>query len=585
MAKKSKRTNKRKVSKRHYRKKNKKTRKIHKRKMMKGGADKGVAKDQSKLIQDFVKLTGVDPEEAFERISTARGDIRVAMDNYFSEMAQQGTDAKMARLLSDGELARKLAMEDRGYGGATGAPWGPGGAAKAARASWGPGGAAKAARAPAGAAQLFLDNRNMLEVSYEQHNSGEIVGYLIAGNAGIVGGGLMDKSRKPGATPHWNIDCRDKKQIKPQEEGSFINFCCATRDYNSGNRYFFDLMKAADRVWGMTNLTGTDNSTKQGVDYTDSSIGFKLKYERCIYVGMLSGYSQKGLGKTLEEWNTRESSPCKVFITAGPQARNPDTEFRSRLSSTSTMRRTYDHNANIDDDYLINSIRAAYIGSLKEMDSQGVTVAIVPGLSTGVYAPPSKKSLILSEIPEIINAAISYVSPKNIKKVIYCNPSNPRKTGATKASRATGATDVPRQIMDKLNKFKSQYSTTHGDALNEIKEGQKKSCWSWWIWPVSRRDAKDKSPKRKEWSLSKDECKHFILEPGLGDKWVEIMEELFDKLIKGTSLLYLTGNNHRDEEVVKQSCNFFRNCASELDYRIPIVQRVLNVSNNILSKA
>ena len=65
MVKKSKRTNKRKVFKRHYKKKNKKTRKIYKRKMM------GGSQDQSKLIQEFVELTGVDAEGAFERISKA----------------------------------------------------------------------------------------------------------------------------------------------------------------------------------------------------------------------------------------------------------------------------------------------------------------------------------------------------------------------------------------------------------------------------------------------------------------------------------------------------------------------------------
>ena len=86
MVKKRKRKNKRKVSKRHYRKKNKKTRKIYKRKMMRGGADKGVAdkgvaEDQSKLIQDFVELTGVGEEEAFERIFKANGDIDFAKNN------------------------------------------------------------------------------------------------------------------------------------------------------------------------------------------------------------------------------------------------------------------------------------------------------------------------------------------------------------------------------------------------------------------------------------------------------------------------------------------------------------------------
>jgi uncharacterized protein (DUF1810 family) len=309
----------------------------------------------------------------------------------------------------------------------------------------------------------------------------------------------------------------------------------------------------------------------------------------------MRGYSQKGIGRTLEDWDTSKSFPCKVFITAGPQARNPGTkdnprgEFRrGPLSDTQSMKRTYDAQANIDNDYLINSIRSAYIGSLREMDSQDVTVAIVPGLSTGVYAPPSKQEFIKRAIPQIIDEAITAVPLTNIKKVIYCHPDNNKLKMATRATRETGSTDVPRKIMAKLTKFKKKYASPkdgYNTAFGEIEKGRKKSCWSWWIWPVSKRDAGDKSEIRKEWSLSEEECKYFILDPELGNKWAEIMEELLKKLNSGSTLLYLTGNNPRDEEVVKQSCSFFKHCASKLDNQHPIVQRVLNVSNNILSKA
>jgi uncharacterized protein (DUF1810 family) len=166
-------------------------------------------------------------------------------------------------------------------------------------------------------------------------------------------------------------------------------------------------------------------------------------------------------------------------------------------------------------------------------------------------------------------------------------PAAPAPTPASPpvAALATGATKISRATIDKLNKFKKKYeSPTDGynTAFDEIKKGQKKSCWSWWIWPVSRMNARDKSDKRKEWSLSEEECKYFILEPGLGDKWVEIMEVLLEKLLNGVPLLYLTKNNPIDEDVVKKSCSFFNYCASKLDTEIPIVKRVLDVSTNIL---
>lgn len=80
MAKKSKRTNKRKVSKRHYRKKNKKTRKIYKRKMMKGGSEA--------IIRKFMKYTKLNEEQAAIKLSEAGGDINLAKGMFLSEQEQ-----------------------------------------------------------------------------------------------------------------------------------------------------------------------------------------------------------------------------------------------------------------------------------------------------------------------------------------------------------------------------------------------------------------------------------------------------------------------------------------------------------------
>ena len=79
--------------------------------------------------------------------------------------------------------------------------------------------------------------------------------------------------------------------------------------------------------------------------------------------------------------------------------------------------------------------------------------------------------------------------------------------------------------------------------------------------------------------MSEDECKHFILDPELGDKWLEIMEALLEKLKSGIMLEDLVGG---DTWVVKQSCNLFRKCAFELDNSIDIVKKIFDVSNNIL---
>ena len=83
MEKKSKRTNKRKVSKRNYRKKNKKTRKIHKRKMMKGGSE-----GSEDLIRQFMEYTKLNEEQAVIKLTEAEGDIDLAKALFLSEQGQ-----------------------------------------------------------------------------------------------------------------------------------------------------------------------------------------------------------------------------------------------------------------------------------------------------------------------------------------------------------------------------------------------------------------------------------------------------------------------------------------------------------------
>ena len=97
-----------------------------------------------------------------------------------------------------------------------------------------------------------------------------------------------------------------------------------------------------------------------------------------------------------------------------------------------------------------------------------------------------------------------------------------------------------------LDSFKRKYANTgksgYGNAFAEISDGQKKSCWSWWIWPVSNNDAFGRSKNRKLWSLSDEECRDFILDQGLGPKWLAIMNEAHRQVIEeGKSLNQIAG--------------------------------------------
>ena len=223
------------------------------------------------------------------------------------------------------------------------------------------GGSAVAYRAHSfmqGEIEVTWEIRNMLQVSFDNYKekTAQRIGYLIAGNAGKVGGGLRINEHLRVSTQRniddpvfnagWDISCEKKDQVKPQEEGSFINFCCATKAKLNSHDMFIDNMSGADAVWGMVNQSGTDGNTKQAINYTVTSRNPDedpiLKYGHCVHVGDFFGYSQEGIGGAQQGWDVDKIFPCNVFITAGPQARDPDNGFHYRLNPHSSMRRTYD---------------------------------------------------------------------------------------------------------------------------------------------------------------------------------------------------------------------------------------------------
>ena len=73
----------------------------------------------------------------------------------------------------------------------------------------------------------------------------------------------------------------------------------------------------------------------------------------------------------------------------------------------------------------VNSSRAikeALTASLLAMDKDGVTVAIVPGLSTGVYAPSLEIGRQLrADYLRLVEEAVDGVELRHIQRVIYCN--------------------------------------------------------------------------------------------------------------------------------------------------------------------
>ena len=62
---------------------------------------------------------------------------------------------------------------------------------------------------------------------------------------------------------------------------------------------------------------------------------------------------------------------------------------------------------------------------------------------------------------------------------------------------------------------------TYQTALQEMKDGAKVTCWSWWIWPAQFRN--ESSSTSKKWSVKVSEAAEFVEDDELRERWVEIV--------------------------------------------------------------
>jgi hypothetical protein len=107
------------------------------------------------------------------------------------------------------------------------------------------------------------------------------------------------------------------------------------------------------------------------------------------------------------------------------------------------MRRTYDADAHDDPSYLRECIIHAFRASLSAMDNNSIEVAVVPGLSTGIYAPNKSEGAKLGgEMLSLLQRAIDGLQLSHLQRVIYCGPSgsgnNTYDTGSSKGGGSTG---------------------------------------------------------------------------------------------------------------------------------------------------
>ena len=74
---------------------------------------------------------------------------------------------------------------------------------------------------------------------------------------------------------------------------------------------------------------------------------------------------------------------------------------------------------------------------------------------------------------------------------------------------------------DVIAEMVKKYRSTHSSALEEIRNGRKQSCWSWWIWPTNYKPGS--SGMSMKFALSDANAKRFLENEYLRACWVEMM--------------------------------------------------------------
>ena len=107
-----------------------------------------------------------------------------------------------------------------------------------------------------------------------------------------------------------------------------------------------------------------------------------------------------------------------------------------------------------------------------------------------------------------------------------------------------------------LNRFLSAQEGVYGRALAELKEGQKRTHWMWYIFPQI--DGLGYSPTAKRYSIkSMEEARQYLDHPVLGKRLLECTEAIV--ALKGGSVSEIFG--YPDDLKFKSSMTLFEKIA------------------------
>ena len=99
-------------------------------------------------------------------------------------------------------------------------------------------------------------------------------------------------------------------------------------------------------------------------------------------------------------------------------------------------------------------------------------------------------------------------------------------------------------------------------ALSEIEEGQKRSHWMWWIFPMA--EGLGKSDRAKEYAIeSLEEAVACLAHPAFGDRYCRIVDAVWSQVAKcGTPVKIMFP--YPDDRKLVSSLTLFRRAAENL---------------------
>jgi len=210
------------------------------------------------------------------------------------------------------------------------------------------------------------------------------IGIGIAGNAGRLFGNCL--GTRYGRYVAQNIH----SSHRVQEESVVSNMHAAGTD-------LFTPSGGLLVPWGLLDPNSRSVKTYQGINYKIGSDP-KFKYNHAVSIQGRGLYQRKG-----HDWDHDKPFPAHFVFTAGPN--NADC---TRKGPKSSMLRTYDKSAS-DWDYFCHGIIYALVAMFDKMIHHGVNIAIVPGLSTGLYAGTHKHRINrVGTFSNLINLALTW---------------------------------------------------------------------------------------------------------------------------------------------------------------------------------